>query len=47
MEPVRPVEEAKPLLLRDLRNLEDYFADYSIDFKADAEYQRLLPKPDA
>ena len=41
------VEEAKPLLLRDLRNLEDYFAEYSVDFKADAEYQRLLPKLDA
>lgn len=41
------VEEAKPLLLHNLRNLEDYFAEYSVDFKSDAEYQRLLPKLDA
>lgn len=44
MDRLERVEEAKPLLLRDLRNLEDYFWEYSVDLSADREYQRLLPK---
>jgi RIO kinase 1 len=41
------VEEAKPLLFRDLSNLESYFAEYSVEFDADVEYRRLLSKLDA
>ena len=38
------IEEAKPLLLRDLGNLENYFARYGVDLDADVEYRRLLQK---
>ncbi len=38
------VEEAKPLLLRDLRNLESYFGRYEVELDAESEYHRLLPK---
>lgn len=41
------LEEAKPLLLRDLRNLQSYFQDYDVLLDVDAEYQRLLAKIDA
>ncbi len=34
-------EKAKPLLLRDLRNLENYFSRYGTELKADTEYDRL------
>ena len=36
------IEEAKPYLLRDLRNLERFFAKCSVDLDADDEYDRLL-----
>lgn len=38
------LEEGKPLLLRDLRNLENYFADYGVALSAENEYDRLLAK---
>ncbi len=38
------VEKAKPLLLRDLRNLETYFARYDTELHADAEYLRLASR---
>jgi RIO kinase 1 len=38
------VEKAKPLLLRDLRNLESYFARYDTELHADAEYLRLVSR---
>ncbi len=38
------VEKAKPLLLRDLRNLETYFARYDTELHADAEYLRLVSR---
>ncbi len=38
------VEEAKPLLLRDLRNLETYFSQYGVGLDADGQYRRLLPR---
>jgi RIO kinase 1 len=36
------LEEAKPLLLRDLENLESYFAKYGVQLSAEDEYHRLL-----
>lgn len=38
------VEEAKPLLFRDLRNLKRYFKGYGVEINAASEYDRLLPK---
>ncbi len=38
------VERGKPLLLRDLRNIENYFARYEVELDARAEYGRLLSK---
>ena len=35
-------EKAKPLLLRDLTNLENYFTRYGTDLDAETEYRRLL-----
>ncbi len=35
---------ARPLLLRDLWNLKNYFARYHIEMDANAIYQRLLPR---
>jgi RIO kinase 1 len=37
-------EEAKPLLFRDLRNLENYFARWNVDLSVEQEYQRLAPR---
>jgi RIO kinase 1 len=37
-------EKAKPLMLRDLKNLENYFARYGTVLDADAEYSRLVSK---
>lgn len=37
-------ERGKPLLLRDLRNIENYFARYEVELDARAEYGRLLSK---
>jgi hypothetical protein len=39
-----PIEEAKPLLLRDLANLESYFAKYWVQLDAEIEYSRLIPR---
>ena len=36
------LEEAKPLLLRDLRNLQNYFAKYTVELDAEFQYNRLL-----
>ena len=36
------LEEAKPLLLRDLRNLQNYFAKYTVELDAELQYNRLL-----
>ncbi len=41
------VERGKPLLLRDLRNIENYFARYEVGLDARAEYERLLSKLEA
>jgi RIO kinase 1 len=41
------VEEAKPLLLRDLRNLEHYFAGQGTQVDAESEYWRIERKLDA
>ena len=38
------LEEAKPLLLRDLRNLESHFASYGVEMSANEECRRLLAK---
>jgi RIO kinase 1 len=38
------IEEAKPLLLRDLNNLKRYFAEYSVDIDVEEEYTSLLSK---
>ena len=38
------LEEAKPLLLRDLTNLESYFAKYGIELDAEDTYRRLMTK---
>ena len=38
------VEEAKPLLLRDLTNLQNYFGEYGIKLLAENEYQRLMSR---
>jgi RIO kinase 1 len=38
------LEEAKPLLLRDLENLESYFAKYGVQLRAEDEFHRLLTK---
>jgi RIO kinase 1 len=38
------VEEAKPLLFRDLKNLERYFKRYGVTIDAASEYARLLLK---
>lgn len=38
------LEEAKPLLLRDLANLESYFAKYWVQLDAEIEYSRLISK---
>ncbi len=40
------IEEAKPLLLRDLRNLQNFFAKHDIVIDAESEYHRLLQKLD-
>jgi RIO kinase 1 len=40
------IEEAKPLLLRDLRNLESFFAKRDVVIDAESEYRRLLRKLD-
>ena len=37
-------QKAKPLLFRDLRNLEAYFARYDTEFNADTMYHRLASK---
>lgn len=37
-------EKAKPLLLRDLKNLENYFARYNVVLDARAEYDRLVQR---
>lgn len=36
------VQKAKPLLLRDLKNLENYFARYHVELDADNEFNRLV-----
>jgi len=41
------IEEAKPLLLRDLRNLEHFFARYDVELEAENEYDRLCKKLEA
>lgn len=41
------IEEAKPLLHRDLRNLENYFASYDVKLDAQEVYERLLAKLDS
>ena len=41
------IEEAKPLLLRDLRNLEHFFARYDVELDAENEYDRLCKKLEA
>ncbi len=38
------VERSKPLLFRDLRNIENYFARYEVELDARAEYARFLSK---
>jgi RIO kinase 1 len=38
------VEKAKPLLLRDLRNLGNYFARRNIELNVEQEYQRLASR---
>jgi RIO kinase 1 len=38
------IEEAKPMLLRDLRNLQNYFAKHDVVIDAENEYHRLLEK---
>jgi RIO kinase 1 len=38
------VEKAKPLLLRDLTNLGNYFAKYNVEIAVDQNYQRLASK---
>jgi RIO kinase 1 len=38
------VEKAKPLLLRDLRNLGNYFARWNIELSVEQEYQRLASR---
>jgi RIO kinase 1 len=40
------IEEAKPLLHRDLTNLENYFAGYDVELDAKELYERLLAKLD-
>lgn len=40
----REFEKAKPLLLRDLQNVSNYFAQYDIEINAEAEYERLRIK---
>ena len=40
----RRLREAGPLMLRDLRNLESYFAGYKVGIHAEAEYCRLMSK---
>ncbi len=37
-------EKAKPLLLRDIRNLENYFARYGTELDSEVEYHRLVSK---
>jgi len=38
----RKIETAKPLLMRDLQNLERHFARYNVQIDAASEYDRLL-----
>jgi serine/threonine-protein kinase RIO1 len=38
------VKEAEPLLLRDLTNLQNFFAKYDVKLNAESEYRRLLKK---
>ena len=38
------IEEAKPLLLRDLRNIEHFFARHDVELDAENEYRRLCQK---
>jgi RIO kinase 1 len=40
------IEEAKPLLLRGLRNLESFFTKHDVVIDAESEYRRLLRKLD-
>jgi RIO kinase 1 len=40
------IEEAKPLLLRDLRNLESFFTKHDVVIDAESEYRRFLLKLD-
>jgi RIO kinase 1 len=40
------IEEAKPLLLRDLRNLQSYFTKHDVVIDAESEYHKLLQKLD-
>jgi len=40
----RLLKEAEPLLLRDLTNLQNYFAKYDVTVNAEDEYHRLLKK---
>ena len=40
------IEEAKPLLLRDLRNLESFFTKHDVAIDAESEYHRLLQRLD-
>jgi RIO kinase 1 len=40
------IEEAKPLLLWDLRNLESFFTRHDVVIDAESEYRRLLQKLD-
>jgi RIO kinase 1 len=38
------IEEAKPLLLRDLRNIEHFFRRHDVKLDAESEYRRLCQK---
>ena len=38
------VKEAEPLLIRDLTNLQNFFAKYDVKLNAESEYRRLLKK---
>ena len=38
------LEGAKPLLLRDLRNIESHFAEYGVELDSEGEYNRLVAK---
>lgn len=40
----REFEKAKPLLLRDLQNVSNYFSQYDVEIDAESEYDRLTTK---